>query len=336
MKRAVLAAWIFVVTALLTALQFRCVFVAHTNTWDWEQGWVVFGPMEVAYGQSDWAQGNGRWLLPHIVRWIAEHWHIQFRVVYHYTVYAAYLAGNLAAYSVLRCTPSTRTFAFLFTVMTGAICVCFQDINILHHCDLVEYTLFFLFAYGVFTHRKWWFFLPLFLVDLNNREVAVFIAAWVALDNLIPFTQDVKRLATGLVAVAACPAGMAYVHWCQRHFTLRTIPPHGNPVKWGQWWAWPENVRGLKQLWPGKPFSCWQPWYNRMDEWAALIGVVLILIVLARFAVIHHDRWFTLRLSALIGAYLLLEVMFGVSIELRTWLALSPFVLFMFLTGRRL
>ncbi len=309
----------------LTAIECRAVMRCHGTCWDDR---IPAHCVAVAYGQCEWSVMNSRILLPKLIRWSASRLALPMTQVWQDSILLMLLIGNCVTYAALRLTPSTRAIAAPFTILQAAATVCLQDAALLLPCDLVDLSTWFLFAYCVFTRRRWYWFIPLFLIELHNRETAVFFALWIALDNLVPLARDARRLITGAIAMAAAPAGMLYVRWLRHLCCTRAIPDPGPdyPQLWGQLWNAPHNWHELKELWPGKPFLASTFYQTRSEEWAAVAVIVIIVAGIVRLP----QTWFGLRVISLLGAYLTLEWPIAGVNELRTWLCLIPFTLFLF------
>ena len=161
--------------------------------------------------------------------------------------------------------------------------------------------------------------LALFLVQLANRESALFIALWLVIDSvtiggpghsLSASTIDAARAGIGVAA------GVLAVVWTTfiRHRLLiheTGILPMGIHVYAGQWWALPHIGQFLRYA------------STLTDVTMLLFLVTLAWITLRGCRSLGSRAW---KVCLLIGAIATANFLFAVIIELRVWLTLIPFL----------
>jgi hypothetical protein len=334
MKLALQLTMAVLIILLGTIVEYRVVAAIHGPGWYTEVPGVA---LQIAYGQADWEFTAGRVLLPQTVRWIATHQLVEWTTVWLWSVFTCLVIGNAVSYFGLWASRQTRGIAAPFAITQAAAFVAFQDTHVLNPSDLVDYITWAWFAMLVFRRSAWWWYVPLFALEIHNREVALFIPMWLLIDRSLSFERingrwhiSLRRVLVAGVACASIPAGAAYVRWLRHYCLTRTIPPHSEPQKWGQVWGWPSNVAGFKQAFHSGPYVT-TGWQTRVEEWAFMAGTVMLVIGLVRFSVVTRRVGMALKLAILIGGFYGASLAFGLCDELRVWLCLIPFAMLLFL-----
>jgi len=311
----------FSLLLFLTVIEYHAITVIHGNPWGGP--WRAQVPdlvAKIATGTFESAHVAQRILIPKLVQQISVFGRMNFVNAWLGTVFVMLLAANALTYFTLR---RASQHAALFTVAQGAAFVCVgQEWYVLPPYDLADQIVWFLFAYCVFTAKRWWWFAALFVVELHNREVALFIPLWVFLDNTLrPWRQQTTRkLALGCCALAAIPLGWLYSDWL-RKACLNLPIMVSEPMNWRL------NISALTQFWPGGAwqFPVWHHTRYAVWAWLASIGVVLVACTFLK------RSWFSVRLGLFLLTFWAVQFASANITESRTYFCITPFLLFVFL-----
>lgn len=156
---------------------------------------------------------------------------------------ACMLVANAAVYATFRrLTHSHRTSLYYVFAASALTVLLLWPRN--HGWDYVDLGVFALLVYGVVTQRGLLYFALLFAVGVLNRESALFIAVWLAIDA-IRWQDGRPRLVKARylwTAVGLGTVGVAYVTLARRAlFTKAYLEPpvgerhtdlFGHPVRW--------------------------------------------------------------------------------------------------------
>jgi len=306
----------------LTGLEFHALSVAH--------GRAVNGPWQtsvptvtamVATGTYDWLHSAQRVVLPKAVMYVAAALRADFLRVWLVAVFVALFTANAVCYFTLA--SRWPEIAWGFTIASAAAFVGLQDYIVFMAADLVDLTIWFLFAYGIWTSAKLWFFAALFVVELHNREVAIFIPLWCALFYLLPCTSNWRHWLAGLTALAAVPAGMAYTMWLRK--ALCTVATH-DPAPLVNWKS---NLTNLSQLfggaWTPNPL-CPTSGQTRYEMWVVVFAMAIVVIAWSGLA----WGWHKVRVGLLFAACWAALWYSAVITEIRCFNFLTPLVAFCF------
>jgi hypothetical protein len=194
-----------------------------------------------------------------------------------------------------------------------------QDSSWLHLWDLLDLVFVTIFAAGVFSSAGLRFFVPLFLVELCNRESAVFIPLWIVLSAL-PIAGDAPRALDGkrlLVGASGILFGLAAVSAVRAHLYRGRAAVHRAVTPWGNHVTLKHNAVDL--------------WRTMRDGDLRAISVYLAVVfagafvLRARSSLVGDLR----RVPLLLFAMALSVVAFGLILEARSWLFAVPFLLFL-------
>ncbi len=177
----------FVLILLMTFLEIKLVSLIHNEHYKD----LVHAAYGVVMGKPHWRAYQNRLLGPCLVQLVSQVTGWTFQRTFSLFVNATVaLANFISFYAVLDLTKNRRIslkYAFYYSLFFLAL----QDNHWLYLWDLINLSLFFMFAYGIFKNWKMRFFAYLFVVCLLNREDALFVALWLVIDA---FTYNRKLL----------------------------------------------------------------------------------------------------------------------------------------------
>lgn len=319
----------FVLIVCLTLIEFHAITVIHENP----QGgsWLTRIPQmaeAIAKGNFESPHVAQRILLSKLLLFVAETSKISFKKVWIISVFILLLSVNTLTYYLLL--PYTTNAAF-FTIAQAAAFVCTQDWFELPPYDLVDNFTWMLFAYGIFSKKNWTWFAVLFVIELHNREVAIFFPLWLVISNLIPFRLNSfieiwKRLTIAFGAILCILFGLIYTVWLRKHCNVNFVEVAGavggTPINW------PYNWVMLQHPWP---FTDWfvpvKMWHNtRYGLWACFASVGLTIM-----SIIYMQRsWFKLQMLLFFAAFWVTIFYSAAITEARAYYCLTPIILCVF------
>jgi len=165
----------------LTIVEFRALALLHGGNW---RGLIPAINYRVAEGTWDWKHSAQRVLLPKLALRAVHFLRADPVQVWITFVFLALLLANCLTYFLTA--SHWPELAAGITVACAAGFVALQDHQIMMGADLVDLSVWFAFAYAVFSARPWYWFAALFAIELHNREVAVFIPLYLAARCLLP------------------------------------------------------------------------------------------------------------------------------------------------------
>lgn len=212
---------------------------------------------------------------------------------------------------------------------TGAYALLFaglQQPNWLPVWDYLDLLIMLVFAWAVVTRAPLRVLIPLFLIELLNRETALFIPLWIIIDSLnvsrargrAAFRIDaVWNLLAGVGLIAG---GVAWTHFARNwHFVKATF-------------AMPPQVQIVgDQTW----MLALTPYIIAMADRADVIAMTAI-VIWSVFLIVRgwrSENEQRRKESLLLAALVLANFMFGRITETRIWFAVSPFLLWMTFVG---
>lgn len=178
---------IWLLLACLTIIEFHTLSVLHAHQvggpWDNLIPQLV---NDIATGTDYYPHTAQRILLAVPVKFMAEKLGVNLQNAWLVSMWLMLLATNATTFFMLFRNEASKSQAAIFTAIQAASFICWQDWFVLAPYDLVDNVVWFLFAYGVWMGKRWPWFAVLFIIELHNREVAIFFPLWVALDSFLP------------------------------------------------------------------------------------------------------------------------------------------------------
>ena len=119
-----------------------------------------------------------------------------------------------------------------------------------HLEDMYDVAILAWFVYLMYYSCRWTAFLPVFAIQMLNKEYGLLIAVWIGLSAFRRGQNvNVRQLATGIILFAI---GVAFVHWS------RSVFYHGSlnalaPTVGGQWWTFSVQPWNLAWMIPNRP-----------------------------------------------------------------------------------
>jgi hypothetical protein len=316
---------------LLTVLEFHVLSVIHFNKGGgpWTTSIAAF-PYELATGTFDMLHCAQRVLLPKVLLFVVRATGWSAMHVWLGAVFGMLLASNALTLWLLGRHAATKPFAAFYTFAQAAVFVALQEFYVLPPYDLVDNLTWFLFALGVFGNARWWWFAVLFVVELHNREVALYFALWVALQNLLPLQFKLRPLLTGCAALACVPLGFAYTVWLRAACLTVPVPPRVGLV-YGECVSWKGNLTAFRECFPGTPWTTMWMGHTRYEIWTVIAALALTAVA---FTYLKRG-WFAARFVVFVGAFWAAILYSTIVMEVRAFSVLTPLLLFaVFLRGR--
>lgn len=312
----------------LTEIQYHTLAVLHAHQ--------VHGPWHniipelvdnIANGNDYYMHTAQRILLPLPLKFIALKLGLSLKTVWLVSIWLMLALCNFITYYTLSGNPASRHVAAAFTVIQAAAFICWQDWFMLGPYDLADKIIWFLCAYGVWLGKRWHWFAALFVIELHNREVAIFFPLWVAFQNLLPLSRDRTRWVIGLLALAAIPLGMLYTNWLRIHMRSGLeLALNPDAIK-GQFINWHHNLKLFAEAfggtWSGHPYSAAYS-ATRYEIWATIASMGISTIACIKLGL----SWFSCRVILFICAWWAVCLISAVITEQRSLYAIAPLLMF--------
>lgn len=263
----------------------------------------------IAHGYADLSIFQSRILMPFTVLALSNLAHISFALA-HLIVTDIFVALSVV---VIYCCVRKNPWPYL--IGNFVMFLAFQDQFHLCDWDIVDLTTMFLFAYGVFTNASTRFLFIVFLIELFNRESALYISVWICVSAFIG-KRDVRQFSIGALMSVG---GFLCIHWL-RSTLLRYDAPSGAPgihTVAGQSIQLATNLHVLLT-----PMTA-----NHIVPVIAICGILYCCVK-------FYLSVPSVRSAAIIGLVLVMLgsiIAIGLVAETRVWFQFIPFVLFMLL-----
>jgi hypothetical protein len=266
----------------------------------------------ITEGHAQWTVYQNRIAGPYMVLFLARATGMPFEYAYRLVLQGLLLLSNGCALVIGRRFTGGLRGAWAIVLANASLFLAVQH-DYIYIWDYVDATTMLFFAYGVLRGRGLRFFVPLFFVELLNREAASFVALWIVLDAANDLfhpgrrSRGVPRLALGVVLGAG---GAWWTHFI-RDRLLRYKPPDVSDLVLGQQNQWSYNLMTLHQ-----PLEA--------DTVIALLMLAGLGYGYFRAAPRLGDRKFAIGL--LLGAMVASTFAFARIDETRVWIAFIPFL----------
>ncbi len=283
--------------------------------------------LAVTEGEAEWKAYQNRVAGPYTILLVSRLTGWSYEKSYLSVTEWLLLAGNACAFVLVKRRERSSSAAWCAAFANAALFVVFQDKSHVYIWDFIDAVTFLFFAYGMITGASLSLFVPLFLVEVMNREAAQFIALGIILLAVVDLVPPVsgRTIGRSIGRIAVGGALLAFSSWWVSFLrnSLLRIPP-GEEVKkvnqlWGQHYQLPRNLKDMQP-----PLDL-----NSMLVWLILLllGVLFALAVpvLGRRAV---------ALGLLLAAMLVATLLFGLVNESRIWISFIPFLLFLWRVQR--
>jgi hypothetical protein len=301
---------------IICFLEIRCVQLIQARSWDLE----VKGAFGIVHGTAEWRVYQNRLLGPWCIQGIAALTHRPFESAYK-TGFSILMAVPvfLCFALVRRVTRQTRD-SFRAAIAFAVAIVALQDRSWFYLWDAIDLSTMLLFAYAVMYARdNLRILVPLFFVELLNRESAGFIALWIIVYQTWKYfaygAVDVRRLFLGAGLLIG---GAAWTRWIRQTLFLHSINPaygldRSHAVN-GEHFQLFRNLNNFIHPYDGTGFAV---------AVLCCAGLLLLFRRLSR-AKEPEGRPIVILLSVMMLAVWI----FGAVTETRVWLEFIPFAIF--------
>jgi hypothetical protein len=314
---------------LLMALLLLIICFFENNTLQrlqvWGLGREIFGAHGLLYGMPEWRVYQNRLLGPLFVQGLALATGKSFVWAYKFGVSLLIALPNILVYLLVRKFTKEPMKALAAATALAVLVVAFQSSIFFYLWDAVDLTTMLVFAYAVF-HAKYdlRILIPLFLIELLNRESAGFIALWIIVSSAAaliwsdlttikrPFLY--LRMVFGAVILAG---GVWWTHAVRILLFKQSFDPnigkdilHGSSGEWLQFYV---NLNDFVTP------------YNATTFAIALICCLAVGIMVYRNFVINGTAAYPVM--ALMIGMISSVWLFGLVDETRVWLEFVPFLL---------
>ena len=236
-----------------------------------------------------------------------------------------FVANALGLLLFSRESGSWRTGA-LYTALSAFMFVGLQAQTYLPIWDVIDLSLMLIFAWAVITRAGFAVLIPLYVIALLNREIALFIPLWIVIDafkfpNGRGRTPGLAARGHAIVGIVLLVGGIVWTQWARnwRFEGAAVEVPKVIETVSDQFWMLPLT---FKILLTGAKFD-------------SVVAVVMAMWVMAMIyrewrSGMEHRRKIALLITAMFASI----VMFGFITELRIWLSLVPFLLWPLVVDR--
>jgi len=229
-----------------------------------------------------------------------------------------YLSGLIIFFGILRKT--NHLIAIVSAISTMFFYIVLQTPNQGHLEDSLDLALLSAFLCLVYSNASWKFLIPVFILQIINKETGLAIAAWIMISSFNIYSRRVKvDFKKIIVGIAMFLIGVTYIHWCRTSLWRGplTEPMCSHLVFFGQWWMFSFKMPNI-------------PWMIANMPGPLLIFALLLsgpFIIKNQF---KNQKWqlFALNLMILIPV-----ILFGMIGEQRVWIETVPFVVISFAAG---
>lgn len=216
---------------ILTALEIRQLILIHQIDFDS----IVSAAQGVVTGTPHWRAYQNRLLGPWLVQGVSLLTGQGYAHGYQLVTSFLLLAANFLCFALFTRLTGRPQAGLVYTGAGILGFLLLQDSIWLYLWDYWDYLVFLVFVYGAYRRRGLAYFVPLFLVELLNREAAMFISVWLVLDAFslpgeFPGLKgarltDRSKLLAGAALTAAGIAWTGYIR--DRLFRYSSLPGVG-------------------------------------------------------------------------------------------------------------
>lgn len=290
--------------------------------WD-ELSDVAYG---VIIGRPHWRAYSNRLLGPYMV-YLISLFGVEFDEALEIFNFALIWIQNLVLFNLVSRREKSHGIGFRYVVFFSLLLIILQDYYV-YTWDYIDVVIFTLFVWGIFQARPARFFVPLFLVELLNREIAIVISFYLILDafdfcrrgkNLLPrITFNPKKKRQAALGAGLTVAGVVYTKIIRDLlFIESSLERVGNDLEnklIGNHIHFLDNIKDL--------------FVNNFKSLEVVntlffIGLILYLVLLLpKFSPLHY------KASIVVVLMLVSILIFGRVNEVRMLISVIPFVLF--------
>lgn len=169
----------YLLAVLLSIAVYKVIILIHYQTFP-----VFYATAnEIIEGKPHWLAFQNRLLGPHLLIGLSDYGFNPSQALSFYFFIMILLQHLILLYLLVKFNISYRTAAnYLFVFALTFLC--FQNFW-LYTWDLIDLIIFTLFAWGIFSGCSIWFLVIIFLIELLNKESAVFISFFIILDAFL-------------------------------------------------------------------------------------------------------------------------------------------------------
>lgn len=168
----------FILIALLTLMELRLVRLIHGGHFKA----LVDAAYGVIAGTPHWRAYQNRLLGPYLVQFISQLTGWTFAKSFEMFFITSLTLTNFVSFYVFYALTRNRLVSLKYTFYFLLCFLALQDNQWLYLWDLMDITIFLVFAYGIFINWNTRFFIYLFILSILNKENALFISLWLIID----------------------------------------------------------------------------------------------------------------------------------------------------------
>jgi len=193
----------------------------------------VVGAYGILHGTPEWRVYQNRLLGPILVQLLMKAAHTNFVMAYAHTLSLLVAGANFIVYALVRHQTSKSSTGLIASVTFAAAVIVFQDANWFYLWDAIDLSTMLAFAYlALKQSTDLRLLIPLFFVELLNRESAEFVALWIIFaslftllaasgDNLVKGRMFIKCLC----GLALLGFGSWWTHWIRSRLFHHSFDP---------------------------------------------------------------------------------------------------------------
>lgn len=276
----------------------------------------------VVHGTPPWRAFQNRLLGPYLVSGLTNAFGSKYDKWYQTVVTVTTLSVNLVTFSAMRKLGASNQKAAIYTAIGAGLFVLLQDRTWLYIWDYFDVLLFTLFAYAVYSRKSIGWFVVLFVVELLNREVAIFVPVWMILSSIgrdgSKFKlKDIRAAAFGLLLIVA---GSAWTVWIRNRLFIRPMdgyPQHGPHEFLGNLFQVGHNLVGFV-----KYSTSTTPAFDFLAYWIPVAIFFYLKSTWTRASTTDKN------VAIVVGLMLISTICFAEMIEVRVFLVTIPLILF--------
>jgi len=288
---------------------------------------IVAVSLNITTGHPEWKTFENRIAGPFLCRAVSH-----FSGLTYPNCHAVFMAGMLLLSNAIPLLILPRLFAnprdvFLFLLLNAMLIVAIQHCGFMYDWDLIDLSTMFLFAYAVFAGSPVWALTLLFVVELANRESALFIPLWIVIDAVVSMTRRFERraLAKAGLGVVLIAIGSMWTAFLRGRLLL--ADPHDERVRqvvMGQHLQIRQNLYDLAHPFAPDGFDS----SRGLAAYVLLATFGLLFVFFARCPVVPRTQ--VVKVGVLLLAMMMSLFLFGLLMESRVWFELVPFMLFLY------
>jgi hypothetical protein len=317
-----------VILIVLTLFEIKAVNMMHIAMADR----IVSAAHGIVIGVPQWRIYQNRLLGPWLVFGLSRlFFGGKYAHAYSAVTSISLLAVNILTYRLFLRLGTPRPNALGYALAGMAAFVALQDQEWLYLWDYLDLLVFTAFVYGVYTNRRWPYFLVLFLIELFNREAAAYISLWMILDSVTLRDSETKiaywrewykfDVLSFVVGVVTFIAGTFWTQWIRlRLFKHSEFPDVGLDLN---------HLHGNTLSLSGNIADFLKDMTATTPQMYFLDFLIIPALLLYFWKIRHFLSLTSLKLVAIILVMLLGIILYAKIAEPRVFLSILPLMLFL-------